>query len=143
MRRAVTAAAGAALGGLVVGCWTGMPPAAADNPVCTATWCSFVTPSGNLGCDMSYHRGSGIPDETFCQTDSPPQTVRMSTDGSFKTCAGETCLGNAGEGTPTLAYGLTAGVGPFNCRSETSGITCTVTSGRGFTISRDGITPVG
>jgi hypothetical protein len=79
---------------------------------------------------MSYHRGSGIPDETFCQTDSPPQTVRMSTDGSFKTCSGETCLGNAGEGTPTLAYGLTAGVGPFNCRSETSGITCTVTGPR-------------
>jgi len=49
MRRAVTAAAGAALGGLVVGCRGGMPPAAADNPVCTATWCSFVTPSGNLG----------------------------------------------------------------------------------------------
>ncbi len=92
---------------------------------------------------MDYGRGQGVPDQTYCQTDSPPQVVRMSTDGSFKTCTGDTCLGNPGQGTPTLAYGQTAGVGPFNCRSETSGVTCTVTSGRGFVISTAGITPVG
>ncbi len=143
MRRGVTMAAVAALGSLVVGSWPGMPRAVADNPVCTATSCSFLLPSRNLGCEMSYHRGNDIPDETYCQTDSPPQTVRMSTDGSFKSCVGETCLGNPGEGTPTLGYGQSAAVGPFNCRSEVSGITCTVTSGRGFTISRAGITPVG
>ncbi len=143
MRRAVTAAVGAALGAVVVGCCGGMPRAAADNPVCTATWCSFLSPSGNIGCEMNYGRGSGIPDETYCQSDSPPQTVRMSTDGSFKTCTQESCLGNAGQGTPTLGYGLTAGVGPFSCRSEPSGVTCTVTSGRGFTLSSAGITPVG
>lgn len=144
MHRAVVAALGvAALGVVVVGCCVGMPQAAADNPVCTATWCSFVSPSGNLGCEMNYQRGSGIPDETYCQTDSPPQSVRMSTSGSFKTCTGDTCLGNAGHGTPTLAYGQTAWVGPFSCRSEASGVTCTVISGRGFTLSSAGVTPVG
>ncbi|MCV7198776.1 hypothetical protein [Mycobacterium angelicum] len=132
-----------ALAVVFVGAWLGVPQAAADNPVCTSTWCSFLAPSHNLGCEINYHRGSGIGDETYCQTDSPPQSVRMATDGSFKTCTGETCLGNAGQGTPTLAYGMTAGLGPFNCRSESSGVTCTVTGGRGFTISTAGVTPVG
>ena len=136
-RTAIVAMAVAVVGGL------GAPPAAADNPVCTATWCSFLLPSRNIGCEINYQRGSGIPDETYCQSDSPPQTVRLSTDGTFKTCTGESCLGNAGQGTPTLAYGQSAGVGPFNCRSESTGVTCTVASGRGFTLSNAGITPVG
>lgn len=126
----------------VVG-WPAAPRAAADNPVCTATWCSFLLPSRNIGCEINYQRGSGIPDETYCQSDSPPQTVRLSTDGTFKTCTGESCLGNAGQGTPTLAYGQSAGVGPFNCRSESTGVICTVAAGRGFTLSNAGITPVG
>ncbi|WP_238305167.1 MULTISPECIES: hypothetical protein [Mycobacterium] len=120
-----------------------MPTAAADNPVCTSTWCSFLSPSRNIGCELSYQRGSGIPDETYCQTNSPPLSVRLSTDGSFKSCSGETCLGNSGQGTPTLAYGQSAAVGPFTCRSESNGVTCTVASGRGFTLSSSGATPVG
>jgi hypothetical protein len=128
---------------VVAGCCSVAPQAAADNPVCTQTWCTFLAPSRNLGCEMNYQRGSGIPDETYCQTDTPPQSVRMSTDGSFKTCTGDSCLGNAGEGTATLAYGQAASVGPFNCRSEMSGVTCTVISGRGFTISSAGINSVG
>jgi hypothetical protein len=120
-----------------------MPRAAADNPVCTATWCAFLSPSRNVSCEIDYQRGNGIPDETYCQTDSPPQSVHMSANGVSKTCAGESCLGNAGQGTQTLVYGQTAGIGPFGCVSETKGITCTVSSGRGFTISNSGITPVG
>ncbi|GAB3036303.1 hypothetical protein H7J11_21840 [Mycobacterium bourgelatii] len=123
--------------------WVAMPHAAADDPVCTTTRCSFLAPSHNLGCELSYHRGNGIADETYCQTDSPAQSVRMGPDGTFKTCAGVSCIGNASEDTPTLEYGSTASVGPFSCRSETSGVTCTVTTGRGFTISSSGITAVG
>ncbi|OBK20628.1 hypothetical protein A5634_12170 [Mycobacterium asiaticum] len=133
----------AAIGLVVVFSGVNVPVAAADNPVCTSTWCSFFAPSHNLGCEMNYQRGNGISDETYCQTDEPPQSVHMSSNGSFKTCTGTSCLGNAGQGTPTLAYGQTAGVGPFTCRSETSGVTCTVTSGRGFTISNAGIVSVG
>jgi len=131
------------MGIVVVAAGLSAPHAAADNPVCISTFCSFLTPSHNLGCEIDYQRGDGIADETYCQTDSPPQSVTMSTDGSFKTCTGASCLGNAGQGTPTLAYGQSAGVGPFKCRSETGGVTCTVTSGRGFTISNSGITAVG
>ncbi len=126
---------------VLAGGFPGTPPAAADNPVCSQAWCSFLSPSRNIGCEMDYQR-NGIPDETYCQSTSPPQSVRLSTDGTFKSCAGEACLGNAGEGTPTLPYGQTAWMGPFSCRSEESGITCKVTSGRGFTISNAGITPV-
>lgn len=127
------------LGILVFGACLGPPPAAADNPVCTSTWCSFLLPSRNISCELSYQRGSGIPDETYCQSDSPPQSVRMNSAGVVKTCTGDSCLGNAGEGTPVLGYGQKAGVGPFSCRSDTDGVTCTVTSGRGFTLSNSGV----
>ena len=142
MHRTVAAAMGAALGFALVGC-VGAPPAAADNPVCSQTWCSFLSPSRNIGCEMDYQRGHEIPDEAYCQSTAPPQSVHLSTDGTFKSCTGETCLGNAGEGTPTLPYGQAAWLGPFSCRSEPSGITCKVTSGRGFSISNAGIMPVG
>ncbi|BBX63992.1 hypothetical protein MSAS_31660 [Mycobacterium saskatchewanense] len=127
---------------LAFACWPALPRAAADNPVCTPTECSFLSPSHNISCEVNFKRNE-IPDETYCQTNSPPQSVTMTTSGSFKTCTGDSCLGNAAQGTPTLAYGQNAGVGPFNCRSETDGVTCTVTSGRGFTLSTAGITSVG
>jgi hypothetical protein len=45
--------------------------------------------------------------------------------------------------TPILPYGSATVVPPFRCESSTNGITCTVTSGKGFRISRSGIEPVG
>ncbi|WP_205875337.1 hypothetical protein [Mycobacterium camsae] len=139
MRRVVIAT----LGIVVAGGWLGAPPARADNPVCTSTWCSFLLPSRNIGCELSFQRGSGMPDETYCQSNSPPQSVRMAPAGTVKTCTGETCLGNAGEGTPVLGYGQSAGLGPFTCKSDTGGVTCTVASGRGFTLSSAGVATVG
>ena len=121
----------------------GTPRAAADNAICGQGWCSFLSPSRNIGCELDYQRGSGIPDQVYCQSDNSPQSVTMSSTGVLKTCTGETCLGNSGQGTPTLAYGQSAEIGPFTCRSEAAGMTCTVTSGRGFTISNSAITPVG
>jgi hypothetical protein len=52
-------------------------------------------------------------------------------------------MGDPPENTPTLVYGQTARHGPFSCLSEMSGMTCSVASGQGFTISRSGITAVG
>lgn len=143
MYRALNRATVTTLGIIVVGACLGMPAAAADNPVCTSTWCSFLLPSRNIGCELNYQRGSGITDEAYCQSDAPPRSVRMTPTGAFKTCDGESCLGNAGQGTPVLGYGQSAGVGPFTCRSDTNGVTCTVGSGRGFTLSNAGVTPVG
>jgi hypothetical protein len=134
----------AAAGIVAVGCWAGTPGAAADNPICSANVCSFYSPSHKISCELDYQRGAGMPDIAYCQI-SPPQplqqSVHMDPTGAFTVCTGETCLGNPGLGQGTLAYGQTAGIGPFSCLSEVSGVTCTVASGRGFTISSSGITP--
>jgi hypothetical protein len=132
-----------AMGIVVAACSVGTHQAAADNPACTQTVCAFLSPSRNISCEIDYQRDPGIPDTTYCQSMSPAQSVHMSPSGQLAKCEGDSCLGNPGIGTPTLAYGQMAGIGPFSCRSEVSGTTCTVTSGRGFTISRAGVTSVG
>lgn len=114
------------------------PHAAADQD----NYVAFLSPSRNISCEIDYQR-PGIPDETFCFTISPPASVRMDTGGALSRCAGESCLANPADGTPILSYGQTMGAGPFSCRSGAAGVTCTVVSGRGFTISSSGITPVG
>jgi hypothetical protein len=129
-----------------VGWCVAMPDAAADNPVCSANVCSFYSPSHNISCEIDYQRGAGMPDNTYCQITSPrsvQQSVHMDPTGAFTVCTGETCLGNPGLGQATLAYGQTAGIGPFSCLSEVRGVTCTIATGRGFTISSSGITPAG
>lgn len=133
----------AAIGFVVVGCCVQPPRAAADDPACTASMCAFLSPSRNISCEIDYRRDPGIPDEAYCQTNAPPASVHLSAGGVVTTCAGVSCLGNAGTGTPILAYDHTAGVGPFGCASKPDGVTCTVSSGRGFTISNAGITQIG
>jgi hypothetical protein len=105
----------------------------------TPTGGEFLSPSGNISCEVDYHH-DGLT-HAYCQTATPPQSVSMGVTGSYSTCAGEQCLGNAGMGTPTLAYGQETGVGPFICESARTGVTCTA-GGRGFHISRSGITRV-
>ena len=139
MKRAVVAA----IGFVVVSCCVGIPEAAADNPACTASVCAFLSPSRNISCEINYKRDPGISDEAYCQTYSPPQSAHLSTGGVVTSCTGVSCVGNPGEGTPTLAYDQTAGVGPFTCTSKPDGITCTTSPGHGFTISNAGITTIG
>jgi hypothetical protein len=109
-------------------------------PMQTATGGEFLSPSGNIGCEVNF---SPTTQGALCLTVSPPRSVNMTVDGTLTQCVGVQCLGNAGVDTPTLAYGTETGVGPFRCVSATTGITCTVTSGKGFTINTAGITPVG
>jgi hypothetical protein len=67
-----------------------------------------------------------------------------SSDGGIDTGPGSRRRDRAGIlMATTLRYGQTTGIGPFTCRSEGSGVTCRVASGRGFTISTSGIAPVG
>src|SRR3954447_16324610 len=108
----------------------------------TVSESEFFSPSRNITCGINYQSGSAS-NGVVCQTLSPRQSVKMSGTGAFTTCTGANCLvGDAGEGTPVLAYGETSRVGPFACVSESSGVTCTV-SDRGFTIARAGIVGVG
>jgi hypothetical protein len=108
-------------------------------PMQTAQGGEFVSPSGNISCEVDYNR-DGVT-AAYCETGTPPQSVTMGVTGSYTTCTGVLCLSNPGMDTPTLAYGAVTGVGPFVCESATTGVTCTA-DGRGFQISRSGITPV-
>ncbi len=106
----------------------------------TATGGEFLSPSGNISCEVDF---SPTNEGALCLTFQPPRSVNMTVDGTLTQCMGEQCLSNPGVGTPTLAYGTETGVGPFRCVSATTGITCTVTGGKGFLINTAGITTVG
>jgi hypothetical protein len=108
----------------------------------TATGGEFLSPSGNISCEVDFSPTNGAGG-ALCLTLQPPRSVHMTVDGTLTQCTGVQCLSNAGVGTPTLAYGTETGVGPFHCVSATSGVTCTVTSGKGFAIDAAGITTIG
>jgi hypothetical protein len=107
-------------------------------PMQTATGGEFLSPSGNINCEIDDRTGLV---GAYCQTSNPARSVHMDASGAYTVCTGQQCLGNAGAGVPTLAYGTETGVGPFRCVSATTGVTCT-SGGKGFVISTSGITPV-
>jgi hypothetical protein len=104
----------------------------------------FKTPSGNIGCIYS----SG-PDYLRCDIRSglvpkPPHpqdcgeaygdSVSMNrTSRPHLVCHGDTALDPKAR---ALAYGTSIHVGPFTCRSRTSGLTCSNAAGHGFFLSR-------
>jgi len=114
-------------------------PSATFVPMQTAAGGEFLSPSGNISCEVDYH-SNGLT-KAYCQTGTPARSVTMGVAGKYTTCTGQQCLGNPGTGTPTLAYGTATGVGPFRCESAVTGVTCTA-DGKGFRISAAGITAV-
>ncbi len=103
-------------------------------PTATANG-AFLSPSRNISCLID------VANQLVrCATFAPPRLVTMMPTGHVATCTGSQCeLGNPSPDTPTLAYGTATGAGPFQCESTLSGVTCTITAGTGFTISRSGI----
>ncbi len=106
-----------------------------------AQW--FTSPSGNIGCELDVGRG-GSPDGAYCQTTTPPQTAKLTSDGHVTPCAGSTCpIGQGPEQQRALQYGYKTQLGPFTCSSDAdTGITCTA-AGAGFAINRSGVKNVG
>ena len=126
---------------VAAGCLTGVPQAGAADLDCHSdTMCYFLSPTSNISCELSTDGG---PASAYCQSASSLQSVSMDADGNVVPCSGVQCMGDAAPETPTLAYGQTARLGPFGCLSATDGMTCTVASGAGFTISRAGVFPAG
>ena len=131
-----------ALGFVIVGSCFGIPQAAADDQICASTPstqnCFFAPPSGSISCELESDN-----ELAYCQTFQPEQSVEMDPNGTLKICnKSDGCVGNP-DGERSLDYGQTATRGPFTCHSAPSGVTCTVPSGKGFSISSAGITPVG
>lgn len=109
-------------------------------PMQTATGGEFLSPTGNISCEIDDNSSN---QSVLCETFSPPQSVTMTAAGALTKCSGPQCGSNPGEDTPTLAYGTATGVGPFRCLSATTGMTCTVTGGKGFLISSAAIVQLG
>jgi hypothetical protein len=100
---------------------------------------AFYSPSGNISCNLNYHLDGQT--WTSCQTITPRVSVELGVTGSYKTvCTGQKCGPLSPQPAPTLAYGTATGAGPFRCTSTTTGVTC-LADGKGFQISRSGVTP--
>jgi hypothetical protein len=108
----------------------------------TSSSTEFFSPSKNISCEIDNGASSAMTG-AFCLTMSPPKSVQLKSDSTLTECTGVSCLGNAGENTPTLAYGQSISLGPFTCASSTAGITCTLANGDGFLISSSATTALG
>ena len=100
----------------------------------------FVSPSRNIWC------GVGDEDIAYCTSRERPHSAILRTNGTVTICRGARCVSarNYTPGVPVLRYGQTDEQDPFRCRSEVSGVTCTVSpSGKGFLIDKDGVRRVG
>lgn len=102
---------------------------------------SFVMPSGNIGC--LYMAGSIRCDIRSGLVPEPPVECPVDWTGLTLTAgrsAGPTCAGDGEDSAeyPELAYGRSWSVGDITCDSESSGLTCTDTSGNGFELARAG-----
>jgi hypothetical protein len=122
--------------GLSVALLAGLGPAGASAG--TATQRFFRSPSGNIECELDY-RQAGLANAAYCQTFTPSRSVTLGPAGALKICSGQGCIGNGPDGERTLAYGSSASLGPFRCSSLSSGVRCTIASGKGFAIARSGV----
>jgi len=96
----------------------------------------FKSPSKNIGCQI-------LSQSTYCQSMNQPNSVTLSADGTVKPCSGLNCLGNGPTGVQVLPYGSSVTNFGYTCTSATTGVTCTVASGKGFTINDASVTTVG
>ncbi len=98
----------------------------------------FLSPNGKISCQLS----SGAPLGTlaYCQTFKPASSVKLHRNGFAQICKGAACLGNPPDNATTLKVGKSVTVGPFICRSVTTGVLCyVVKSGKGFEVTSKGI----
>ena len=109
----------------------------------TSTSTEFFSPSKNISCEIDNNFGPSSLTSALCLTLSPPKSVTLMANSSLAECTGVSCLSNAGENTPTLAYGQSITLGPFTSASSAAGIRCTLGNGDGFLISSAAITPQG
>jgi hypothetical protein len=130
----------AAAVGLAVALLAGPGQSGASAGTTSATQRFFRSPSGNIECELDYGQ-AGLANAAYCQTFAPSRSVTLKPAGALKVCSGQGCIGNGPDNEKTLAYGSSTSLGPFRCTSLTSGVRCTLASGKGFAISRSGVTP--
>jgi|tagenome__1003787_1003787.scaffolds.fasta_scaffold20873668_4 hypothetical protein len=90
-------------------------------------------------CDMS-------PTVVFCNSNNPHPGLSgtLNRRGHVKLCRGFMCIGDAGEGDPTLKPGHSRRVGRFRCTAHTHSVTCRVIrTGKGFRMGAKHVVRVG
>lgn len=145
----IPVAVGAVLAGAPV-VWA--PVAGADTPVCSATSCTFVSPTRSISCVITVGNTTRGPDSALCSWADADraQSVRLLPNGVLEPCINpavtliDRCKTDpAAASVPALGYGQAAVLGPFTCLAEAQSISCTAApSGRGFSINSTGILPV-
>ena len=101
---------------------------------------AFVSPTGNIACEMGIdYLECATKDRTW----QPPATAEKCASGEypglemFDGGVGFTCLQAANfEIDRVLPYGTTLEVGGKRCESAENGVTCRYTNGAGFFLSR-------
>lgn len=112
-----------------------------------AVYKDFRTPSGNIGCGFIDDPKPYLRCDILQSSDKPSQpsscdldyghAYAMSRKGRARTlCAGDTVVNRD---APVLEYGKTKRIGPFTCKSKTSGLRCKNKSSHGFFLSREDI----
>jgi len=134
---------------VVAGCGdsgSGSDPAAepASEPAKPVAYESFQSKTGNINCFMD--SASGARCDIGQKTWSPPlKPKKCKVDWGFGLtvgsgrgqflCAGDTVVM---PDSPVLGYGKSSSIGPFLCKSEKTGMTCTNTgTGHGFSLSKE------
>ncbi|MDX1883039.1 DUF6636 domain-containing protein [Mycolicibacterium sp. 120270] len=122
--------------GAAVAAVLGAPAAAAETT-------GFTSPSGNIGCILAddllrcdiAERGwspPARPADCPDYSDYGQGIVLHQTGPARFVCAGDTAMG----GGAVLPYGQFLAGGGMSCNSEPTGMRCSNSEGRGFTISR-------
>ena len=119
----------------------------------------FLSPSGNIGCQMDSVRGGSayawckVQDHTWvepqgetCEPANVPGSIGEPAPDLQLRRGGAPCLGfvmsqlffSGQYAPPTLDYGQTRTVGAITCASDPAGVTCTdASTGHFFQVSRD------
>ena len=95
---------------------------------------AFLAAHGNISCELQNNPADSTV--AYCQTTTtPPQTVAMKADG---TLIKGTSIGNPGRNIPALESGDSTMNNGVNCVNGQDGnLWCTVSNGKGFTITND------
>jgi hypothetical protein len=104
-------------------------------------------------CDSVTSRPCDVGDEgtAYCVSKDLPHSATLALDGTLRICNGRRCVTNNNlfkSSTPVLAYDQRDEQGGYRCKSEQSGISCTVILAgkgyaKGFLINRAGVRRVG
>jgi hypothetical protein len=97
----------------------------------------FLSPDGRVWCQVGT---AGEVDRAWCATQDPQRSAEVMRDGAVEVCDEAVCTQDWGTTSPRLHAGQATRLGPYRCTGEPAGVTCTVGSGKGFTIDASGVT---